>query len=68
MALVLTMVVNMILALVFGIGLVVSVIIGKDPVYFAVLGGEIVLLLGLCAGAYAIITHYGVRKYESLNG
>ena len=68
MALVLTMVVNMIFALLFGIGLIISVIIGKDPVYFAVLGGEIVLLLGLCAGAYAIITHYGVRKYESLNG
>ncbi len=30
--------------------------------------GEIVVLVGLSIGAYAIITHYGVRKYESLNG
>ena len=67
-AIVLTMIVNMVFAILFCIGLVVSLIIGRDPVYFGILGGEIALLLGLCAGAYAIITHYGVRKYESLNG
>ncbi|MBR5975379.1 MAG: hypothetical protein IK020_09370 [Clostridiales bacterium] len=68
MAIVLTMVVCFLLAFLFVAPLVASLIIGKDPVYYGILGGVIVILLGLCAGAYAIITHYGVRKYESLNG
>ncbi|MBR5937199.1 MAG: hypothetical protein IKZ90_02865 [Clostridiales bacterium] len=68
MAIILTMVINMILAILSGIGLIIAVIITRDAVTYGVFAGEIVLIAGLCAGAYAIITHYGVRKYETLNG
>lgn len=67
-AVTLTMLVNFGFALLFAVGLVVALIIGSTSGYAVFLGGEIALLIGLCAGGYAIITHYGVEKYESLNG
>ena len=67
-AVTLTMILNFVFAFIFAAGLVVSLIIGSSMGYAVLLGSEILLLTGLCIGAYAIITHYGVRKYESLNG
>ncbi|MBO4748523.1 MAG: hypothetical protein J5607_10795 [Clostridiales bacterium] len=68
LAVILSMVVNMLLAFLMCIAPFIAVIIGKTVVTYSILGIEIVAMAGLCAGAYAIITHYGVRKYESLNG
>ncbi|MBP5417523.1 MAG: hypothetical protein J6Y58_08365 [Clostridiales bacterium] len=68
MGLVITMIVNFFLALFLSIGLFVAIIIGGNTAIFGAFAGEIILVGGLCAGAYAIITHYGVKKYESLNG
>ena len=67
-AVTLTMILNFVFAFIFAAGLIVSLIIGSSMGYAVLLGSEILLLTGLCIGAYAIITHYGVRKYESLNG
>ena len=67
-AIILTMVTSAIIGILSAIGLAVGLVIGTDPVLYSVLGGEIVIIGGLCFGAYAIITHYGVKKYESLNG
>ena len=67
-AIILTMVTSAIIGILSAIGLAVGLVIGTDPVLYGVLGGEIVIIGGLCFGAYAIITHYGVKKYESLNG
>ncbi len=68
MALILTMIINFFLALLLSIGLGVGILIGGNVAIFGAFAGEIILVGGLCLGAYAIITHYGVRKYESLNG
>ena len=68
LAVVLTMVVNSILALILAAPLGISILVGNNVVCYSLLGGEIIALLLLCWGSYAIITHYGVRKYESLNG
>ncbi len=68
MALIITMIVNFILALFLSIGLFIAIVIGGNAVIFGAFAGEIILIGGLCIGAYAIITHYGVKKYESLNG
>ncbi|HBY33087.1 MAG TPA: hypothetical protein DEG74_04925 [Clostridiales bacterium] len=62
------MIINFFLALLLSIGLGVGILIGGNVAIFGVFAGEIILVGGLCIGAYAIITHYGVKKYESLNG
>ena len=67
-AIVVTMLVNFLLVGPFTAGSIVALVIRETPVTYGILGGEVALLIGLCAGAYAIITHYGVKKYESLNG
>ncbi|MBR2751684.1 MAG: hypothetical protein IKD90_11205 [Clostridiales bacterium] len=65
----LSMIVNMLIGLITGAFLIVALFL-KDTamISYGIVLGEIVFLLGLSVGAYAIITHYGVRKYESLNG
>ena len=68
LAVILSMVINMLLAFIMCVAPIVALIIGKTSVTYTILAVEIVVIAGLCAGAYAIITHYGVRKYESLNG
>lgn len=68
LAVILSMVVNMALAFIMCIAPIVALIIGKTVVTYTILSIEILVIAGLCCGAYAIITHYGVRKYESLNG
>ena len=67
-AVVLTMVICFLLAIPFTVASVAGIIIHQNTLMYLILGGEVILMAGLCAGAYAIITHYGVRKYESLNG
>ncbi|MBP5492486.1 MAG: hypothetical protein J6Y08_06555 [Clostridiales bacterium] len=67
-AVVMSMLVNLGLALLVAGLMVGGLLIGKVELTYAFLGGTIILLAGLSVGAYAIITHYGVRKYESLNG
>lgn len=67
-AIFLTMVVNSVLGLILAAPLGISAIVGNSAVCYGLLGGEIIVLMLLCWGSYAIITHYGVRKYESLNG
>ncbi|MBO4927958.1 MAG: hypothetical protein J5379_06890 [Clostridiales bacterium] len=67
-AIILTMIISFLLIGPFAAGSITALIIGDEAVTYGILGGEVLLLVGLCAGAYAIITHYGVRKYESLNG
>ncbi|MBO4495117.1 MAG: hypothetical protein J5752_04605 [Clostridiales bacterium] len=64
-----TMVVNMVLGFITAALAVIALVL-KDHgmIPYGILLGELVLIAGLCVGAYAIITHYGVRKYESLNG
>ena len=56
------------IGLVTAIPLVVALLIGNTTITISIFVGLLALILGLCVGAYAIITHYGVRKYESLNG
>lgn len=68
MALIITMIINFVLALIAACGLGVGILIGGDIAVFGAFAGEIAVVAGLCIGAYAIITHYGVKKYESLNG
>ena len=67
-AVILSMVINMLLAFIMCIAPIMALIIGKTGLTYIILAAEILVIAGLCAGAYAIITHYGVRKYESLNG
>jgi hypothetical protein len=67
-AIVLTMIVNFVLGLIVTVPLGISFIIGKEAICYMILGATIMLLMILCWSAYAIITHYGVRKYDSLNG
>lgn len=68
-AITMTMLVCAILAFILATPLVAAVIFSKNiALASGCLGGTLILILGLCVGAYAIITHYGVRKYESLNG
>lgn len=65
---VLTMVICFLLAIPFTVASVAGIIIHQNALMYLIMGGEALLMAGLCAGAYAIITHYGVRKYESLHG
>ena len=67
-AVILSMVINMLLAFIMCIAPIIALIIGKTGLTYIILAAEILVIAGLCAGAYDIITHYGVRKYESLNG
>ena len=67
-AIVLTMIVNAVLALIVATPLGISFLVGKESICYLILGATIMLLMLLCWGSYAIISHYGVRKYDSLNG
>ena len=67
-AVVLTMVISMLLAIPFAIASIAGIIINQSMVIYLILVAEVIVMAGLCVGAYAIITHYGVRKYESLHG
>ncbi len=63
-----SMLVNVVMTLALSLPAIVGLFLGNDTIQRSILIGTIAVILGLCAGAYAIITHYGVRKYESLNG
>jgi len=68
-AITLSLFVNMLLGLLTAACSVAAIIFKSyTTVALSCLLGELVFILGLSIGAYAIITHYGVRKYESLNG
>ena len=63
-----TLVVNFLLSLPALVVAIIAILAGHDWITYALCAGVIVFYAGLCVGAYAIITHYGVRKFESLNG
>lgn len=63
-----TLIVNFVLAIIALIVLIFTALTGHAWITYALCGAFFVVNAGLCVGAYAIITHYGVRKYESLNG
>lgn len=68
MAMFLTLVVNVVLAMVGTVVAIIALLVGNDILTYVLFGVLILFFGGLSIGAYAIITHYGVRKYESLNG
>lgn len=68
MAMFLTLVVNFVLTIPSIVMVVLAIISGSSTFICLLIAGLTAIYAGLGVGAYAIITHYGVRKFESLNG